>query len=149
MKRRRGGFTFVELLVSMTIVGILASVAIPKYRAVKRQALATQIVGDVDVVRVATMNFFADSGYYPREIGAGHVPNGMTRYLPLNFKFMKPDWTLDYDNVQLRQGGQLVGLSFITADASLGTTAIKPFATGGSSYAFWAAGRYTIVYFGP
>lgn len=146
---RRGGFTFVELLISMTIVGILASVALPKYRAVKRQALATQIVGDVAVVRVATLNFFADSGYYPREIGAGRVPSGMSKYLPQNFKFARPDWTLDYENLQLRQGGQLVGLSFITADPELGMTAIRPFSGGSSSYAFWGGGRYTVVYLGP
>jgi len=37
--RRRGGFTFVELLVSMTVIGILSAVAVPKYIDLKRRGV--------------------------------------------------------------------------------------------------------------
>jgi len=54
--RRRGGFTLVEMLVSAAIVGILAGLAIPNLRTVLVRARATELAGDMEVVRVAAMS---------------------------------------------------------------------------------------------
>lgn len=148
--RARDGFTFIELLMVVTIIGILASVAIPKYRTVKRRAMATQIAGDFDVVRLAAMSFQADSGYFPPETAPGTMPAAMQKYLPTNFDFQKQDWTIDYENWETNAQsrtttGILIGVSFTTPDQALGQTAMTllgnaPSFTVGNKYTFLISG---------
>ena len=127
MNRRRG-FTLVELLVSMTVVGLLSAVAVPKYIDLKRRANTTRVIGDIQAVRVAVMTFFADSSYFPAEAGPGVVPPNMGKYLPIGFAFVTPQWTIDYEHWDA--GGQgadhassLIGITIIcTEDPLLGET---------------------------
>lgn len=150
-RRGRRGFTLVELLMAMTIVGLLSAIAVPKFRHVKRRATATQILGDFDVVRVAALSFYVDSGYFPAEVGSGATPKNLKKYLPTNFKFKKAQWTLDYENWELKaqprftKTGVLVGVSITTRDAALGQTAMQllgnaPTFTVGKKYTFLIAG---------
>jgi type II secretory pathway pseudopilin PulG len=132
----------VELLIVVTIVGILSSIAIPKFRAVKRRATATQIVGDFDVVRHAAMSFFVDSGYFPAEAGGGAVPQNLTAYLPTNFRFTKTDWMLDYENWPTTTTVPIIGVSFTTRDRQLGATAMTLL---GNSPSFTVGSKYTVV----
>jgi prepilin-type N-terminal cleavage/methylation domain-containing protein len=146
MKGRRFGFTFIELMMVVTIIGLLASIAIPKYRTVRRRALASRIVGDVDVLRVASMSFYADSSYFPDEAAAGQVPAGLTHYLPQGFTFSRTDWTLDYDSwnattVSLTSPA-LVAVSFTTPDAALGETVMSLLT---NSATFSSGSKYTVV----
>jgi prepilin-type N-terminal cleavage/methylation domain-containing protein len=148
MMTNRGGFTLIELLVAVTIVGTLSAIAVPKYREFKRQATATQIVGDYDVVRHAAMSFYVDSGYFPAEVGAGKVPKNLKKYLPASFIFRKPQWTLDYENWSTKtqnrfiKTGIQVGLSFTTTDKALGQTAMKLLQNNPT---FTVGKKYTVI----
>jgi prepilin-type N-terminal cleavage/methylation domain-containing protein len=150
MNHRRAGFTLVELMVAVTICAVLAAIAVPKYREMRRRATAAQIMGDFDVMRHAALSFYVDSQYFPAEPGAGTVPPGLQKYLPNGFTMTKPDWTMDYENwsmaipLEESKSQALVGLSFTTADTNLGRTAMKlignaPSFTTGSKYTFLIA----------
>ena len=82
----------------MIVVGLLSSVAVPKYIDLKRRASTTRVVGDFNAVRIAAMSFYADSGYYPSEAAAGEIPEHMGKYLPIGFSFKRTGWMLDYEN---------------------------------------------------
>jgi len=150
-RRRKRGFTFVELLVSMTVVGILSAVAVPKYIDLKRRANTTKVIGDIQVVRVAVMTFFADSAYFPAEVGAGVTPKNLQKYLPIGFSFSEPRWTLDYENwsVDAESGvtdaPSLIGVSVTTQDPELGEATSRvlgnvPQFTAGNSVTFLISG---------
>ncbi|HJQ20124.1 MAG TPA: prepilin-type N-terminal cleavage/methylation domain-containing protein [Gemmatimonadaceae bacterium] len=143
---RRAGFTFIELLMVVTIIGLLASIAIPKYRTVKRRALATQIVGDVDVLRVASMSFYADSSYFPDDAPAGQVPSGLAPYLPHGFSMRRPGWVLDYDSWSAQSTSltspALIAISFETPDDALGQTAISLLDNAAS---FSSGAKYSVM----
>lgn len=147
-RRRRVGFTMVELLMSMTIVGLLSSIAVPKFREVRRRATATQIMGDFDVMRHATLSFYVDSGYFPKEAGSGKMPAGLKKYLPNKFTFKKPQWTMDYENwtgkksKAYKSTGIIIGISFTVPDTSLGRTAM---ALVGNAPAFTIGKKYTFL----
>jgi prepilin-type N-terminal cleavage/methylation domain-containing protein len=150
VRGRRRGFTFVELLVSMTIVGILATVAVPKYIDLKRRANTTKVIGDVETVRVAVMSFFADSAYFPEEAGPGAMPKNLQKYLPIGFQFTRPQWTLDYENWDVGAqsfsiGNQLIGVSVTTQDPELGEATSRmlgnaPQFSAGNSVTFLISG---------
>jgi len=150
---RRVGMTLIELLMVVAIIGILASVAVPKFRTVKRRAMATQILGDFDVIRVAAMSFYVDSGYFPKEAGSGKMPANLQKYLPNNFALQKENWKMDYENwtnklpsKQAAKSGVVIGVSFTTSDQALGQTAMSlagnsPTFTTGSKYTFLISGQ--------
>lgn len=146
MKRARSGFTLVELMVAVTICSVLAAIAVPKYREMRRRATAAQIMGDFDVMRHAALSFYVDSQYFPEEPSGSTIPPGLVKYLPTGFTMEKPDWTMEYENVAMTEGGvtkssQIVGVTFATPDTNLGRTAMKlignaPSFTTGTKYTF-------------
>lgn len=91
----RRGMTFVELMIVIVIVGVLANIAIPKVSDMRRRAEAARVVGDFNTVRAAAFNQFADAGTFPRSAGWGRVPSEFAPSLPGGFTF-------DRDNITYR-----------------------------------------------
>ena len=64
---RRNGFTLVELLVVVVVIGILAAIAIPKFAATKGKANFAGMRSDLHNLTTAQESFFYDhSGYTTR-----------------------------------------------------------------------------------
>lgn len=142
---RRAGFTIIELLVVVTVIGLLTSIALPKFRDVQRRAVATQMLGDLDVIRHAALSFYVDSSYFPPDAGLGEMPQNLASYLPNGFTMVKEQWTMDYEHWPPSGvpgvPAATIGVSFTTPDARLGMTAMKlagdtPGFTDGTSYTF-------------
>ena len=68
------GFTLVELLVVLGLVGILANFAVPAYSRALAQAEAADVVGTFSAVRVAALDYNLRTGRWPAERGAGEMP---------------------------------------------------------------------------
>ncbi len=63
-QRARDGFTLIELLIVLVIIGILASIAIPKFGNTKAKAYVTAMKSDLRNLVTAEEAFFSDSTYY-------------------------------------------------------------------------------------
>lgn len=127
MKRRRAGFTFVEILTAMTVVAILAGIVIPKTGDFIKRAKATAIVGNIGVIHDALSTYYADSVDYPPSAAMGQVPPGLQPFLGLNFPFVTTDYQLEYTRWKLTTavggyaaGATVVGITVRTSDARLG-----------------------------
>jgi len=62
--RSEGGFTLVELMIVVAIVGILAVVAIPMYQVVPERSRATEAVAGLDAIRECMRTYYAEHGTY-------------------------------------------------------------------------------------
>jgi type IV pilus assembly protein PilA len=71
-RRGQRGFTLIELLIVVVIIGILASIAIPKFAATKEKAYVAKMKSDLRNLVTAEEAYIADNpaGYY-----IGPVPN--------------------------------------------------------------------------
>jgi general secretion pathway protein G len=59
------GFTLIELLIVMTIIGILASIAVPSYQRSVIKAREATLLEDLFQMRSAIDAYFADNAKYP------------------------------------------------------------------------------------
>lgn len=62
--RPNAGFTLIELLIVVVIIGILATIAIPKFAATKDKAKMASVRSDVRNVMTAQEAYWADFGTY-------------------------------------------------------------------------------------
>lgn len=61
---RRTGFTFVELLVVMALMGVLSSLAVPRFRDYKTRAFIAAMQSDLGNLKVAQEVYWADHQQY-------------------------------------------------------------------------------------
>ncbi len=64
MSRSRKGFTLVELLIVVVIIGILAAVAIPKFADTREKAYLSAMRSDLKRSITVAESFFAENGTY-------------------------------------------------------------------------------------
>jgi type II secretory pathway pseudopilin PulG len=116
-----------ELAIVVTIIGILAGVAIPAYFGLVSNTRAAQAVADLQAVRAAVYLNYGDHGRWPTETQAGYPPEGLVQNLPKNFSFTNKWYTIDYDNwIGLHRQGRapsgtttVIGVSVISRDPKL------------------------------
>ena len=66
MTKKQKGFTLVELMIVVAIIGILAAVAIPKFAQMLEKSREGATKGNLGAIRSAVSNYYADSqGWYP------------------------------------------------------------------------------------
>jgi prepilin-type N-terminal cleavage/methylation domain-containing protein len=110
MNRTRRGFTVVELLVVMVVLGVLAGLAVLKYIDLRNHAYAAQASADLETVRLAAYSAWYDTGSWPADAGPGVLPTELAPYLPGGFRFQRPEYTLDWENFIPPGGGTSAGM---------------------------------------
>ena len=80
--KNQSGFTLLELLVTISIVGILAATGISKYAAYKERAKISAAFEELRVLRGAFYAYITDEEELPSDVGIGEVPDGMENLVP-------------------------------------------------------------------
>lgn len=81
VKRVRRGFTLIELMIVVAIIGILAAVAIPNYIDATDEAKAARIQADLSAIGAAVEIYRVKHGKYPTDLSALVSSSGTGGYL--------------------------------------------------------------------
>ena len=68
--RRRRGFTLIELLVVMAIIGVLLTLAVPRYFRTVQRSKETVLRRDLATMRESIDRYYGDLGQYPDALPA-------------------------------------------------------------------------------
>jgi general secretion pathway protein G len=89
-KKRQRGFTLIELIVVVTIIGVLAGLAMLNLRNMKRKALETALMDNLHTMRKAIDNYYADKQKYPESLEA--LKPNYIRSIPKDPITQQADW---------------------------------------------------------
>lgn len=122
-KKRLNGFTLIEILVVISIIGILVSLSLFGIQNSRKSARDAKRKSDIESIRSALEMYKADNGVYPdglSYLGSGYIPS-----IPLDP--LSPDREYSYSCSPL---GNCVAYSLC---ASLEISPSPPFDTSGCS----------------
>lgn len=89
--RPHRGFTLVELVVVMALIGLLLSIAVPRYMASLERGREKVLAHNLAQLREAIDQYYGDRGAYPERL-QDLVDQRYLRALPLNPMTEKVDW---------------------------------------------------------
>jgi general secretion pathway protein G len=91
--RRCAGFTMIELVVVMAVLGLLLSLAMPRYMASLERGREQVAQNNMAQMREAIDRFYGDNSRYPDQLEE-LVSKRYLRAVPINPYTEGPDWTI-------------------------------------------------------
>lgn len=87
LRRARNGFTIIEMLIVLLMMGTLAGIAWPNVRTAVFKASAAKIVSDARAIELAVRNYAEDYDANPPGAGWGTLPPALAPYVRDNMPF--------------------------------------------------------------
>ena len=93
------GFTLVEILVAVAIVGIIAAVGLPNYIAIKEKTLNKEAKVTLGIVRISEWIYRMQNGtYYGPQSDPAIINQFLKISLPVTAAPALPLWSISVDN---------------------------------------------------
>ncbi len=89
--RKQRGFTLIELMFVVGIIGLLIGVALPRYQYAQRKAREAVLRENLFILRQTIDQYFADKGYYPGGVDV-LVDENYLRKAPIDPITNSEDW---------------------------------------------------------
>ena len=81
MTRNRRGFTMIEIMAVVTVLGALAALVIPTFGSLTDEAARAAFVADIKGYSSASSLFYAQNARWPEDSSSGAIPTGFESYI--------------------------------------------------------------------
>jgi type IV pilus assembly protein PilA len=78
MQTKQQGFTLIELMIVVAIIGILAAVAVPQYVNFTARAKISEALGIAAAAKTSVSEFVVSEGTWPEDMGEAGIANVTT-----------------------------------------------------------------------
>jgi general secretion pathway protein G len=126
----QGGFTLIELMVVITIILILASIAAGQYQKTVLRAKETKLKSELAVMRKAIQDYTTDKECGPSSLD-DLVTNNYLRIIPADPITNASDWVTKSDDVGYSPEQTCYGVT----DVNSGSDQVSPFEN--TAYSSW------------
>lgn len=75
MRNHCGGFTLIELMIVVAIIGILAAIAIPAYQDYTIRAQVSEGLVLADKAKTAVWEYYSNKGHLPSSNASAYIPS--------------------------------------------------------------------------
>ncbi len=65
MYRKNKGFTLIELLIVVSVIGVLAAIAVPIFSGYRQKSCNAMAVSDLRSSKIMLEAYYSDNKYYP------------------------------------------------------------------------------------
>jgi prepilin-type N-terminal cleavage/methylation domain-containing protein len=90
LKNKQSGFTIVELLIVIVVIGILAGLVITTFNGIQQKARDTERETDIKALHAQVEAFWAQKGYYPSRTDMNNR-TATTGFVAVNLKGLDPE----------------------------------------------------------
>ena len=81
MKKVQQGFTLIELMIVVAIIGILAAIAIPAYQDYTIRAKVSEPLTFLDAAKVSIAEYYQSRGTMPPDMSAAGIVDTSSQYI--------------------------------------------------------------------
>lgn len=122
MKNHEKGFTLIELMIVVAIIGILASVAVPAYQSYSVRAQVSEGMNLAGPVQAAIAEYWYDNGNYPADNADAGIAaaNAYSGNYVTGISANGADVEITYGNLaNLQIAGETVVLTAVSSNGSI------------------------------
>lgn len=89
-KKTQEGFTLIEIMVVLVILGALAVISVPVYSNYVRRAKISEAISNVEAFATASRIYRMEKGYWPRR---SDLTTGTTKVVDVDENYFNISWT--------------------------------------------------------
>lgn len=105
LKQVQKGFTLIELMIVVAIIGILAAIAIPAYQDYTIRSQVTEGLNLAGAVKAAVAETYAQTGAWPADLVAAGIVDAANAATPPSGKYVT-DVQISNGTINITYGGQ-------------------------------------------